>query len=340
VSARLQPALASVATARQLVQGAAARWGIPAEAGGDAMLVVAELVTNAVLHAGTDVKLGVRPLGPGLRVEVGDGSSRAPVLPAASPVLAAGEPDDHDGMDEMDALGALEEVLGGRSMTGRGLTLVDAVADRWGVDHPGSGGKTVWAEIGTGAAGGDRGAGSAGGTPEAGEGDCGRGGTAGGEAAVRVARLTGVPVWLVAESSTHFADLARELRVVALDQRRPPELAGLAALAREIGARLDRHRAISAAAVAAATARHDRLVDLEVALDDDITGVFARLEKLLWGLAGAATRRQLLTLPPGPDVLAYRRWYRDEVISQLSGRPPKPCPLPSAPSPAGKARRR
>jgi hypothetical protein len=38
-------------------------------------------------------------------------------------------------------------------------------------------------------------------------------------------------------------------------------------------------------------------------------------------------RRHLLTMPPSEEVVAYRRWYRDEIESQMRGRPPRPCPL-------------
>lgn len=80
---------------------------------------MSELVTNAVLHAQSDVTLGVQIVDGLLRVEVGDGSPYVPQLRADSEV----------------ALG------------GRGVALVDACADRWGVTPRPPEGKTVWFEL-------------------------------------------------------------------------------------------------------------------------------------------------------------------------------------------------
>ncbi|WP_437088487.1 ATP-binding protein [Streptomyces sp. enrichment culture] len=94
-------------------------------------LVVAELAANAALHgsvAGRDFELRLtydRAAGL-VRVEVSD---THPGLPDAS----ARPPEDADG--------------------GRGLLLVAAVADRWGVAGRTGPGKTVWAECAVGAQG-------------------------------------------------------------------------------------------------------------------------------------------------------------------------------------------
>lgn len=84
----------------------------------DAALLVTELVSNAVRHAGTPVTVRATLLGGLLRLEVEDGSTR-PVRDKADDLMAE---------------------------NGRGLLLVDALADRWGVEaHPH--GKQVWAEL-------------------------------------------------------------------------------------------------------------------------------------------------------------------------------------------------
>ncbi|MFE5815167.1 ATP-binding protein [Streptomyces sp. NPDC056479] len=83
-------------------------------------LGVSELVANVVRHV-PDRRCEVlisRRTG-GVRVEVADGCGRMPALPAQSRL------DDE---------------------SGRGLVLVDAVADKWGVDGRGGEGKTVWFE--------------------------------------------------------------------------------------------------------------------------------------------------------------------------------------------------
>ncbi|MCX4455759.1 ATP-binding protein [Streptomyces sp. NBC_01728] len=84
-----------------------------------AELVISELVTNAVRHAGTGhVSMTVRLIATVLRIEVCDSS---PVLPQ---------------------LGLPDEC----SENGRGLFLVAALADQYGAE-PTSTGKRCWAEI-------------------------------------------------------------------------------------------------------------------------------------------------------------------------------------------------
>ena len=80
------------------------------------MLVVSELVTNAMVHAGTGCTLDLRHSDDELRVEVRDRSHEAPVMGVV-------HPDD---------------------VGGRGLLVVDAVTEAWGWE-PTIDGKRVWA---------------------------------------------------------------------------------------------------------------------------------------------------------------------------------------------------
>ena len=84
----------------------------------DAELLTSELVANAVLHARTAFRVAVDVDDRRLRVEVHDASSGTPVRR---------RPD-------------------ARATGGRGVLIVDAVADRWGVD-PDVDGKVVWFEL-------------------------------------------------------------------------------------------------------------------------------------------------------------------------------------------------
>ncbi|WP_405192660.1 SpoIIE family protein phosphatase [Streptomyces anthocyanicus] len=89
----------------------------------DALVVVSELVTNAVVHAGTDVEVGLQVEGTGtLVVEATDQHpSRAP--------RSADPETPHDSAEY-----------------GRGLRLVAALAEAWGITYrPGT--KTVWARL-------------------------------------------------------------------------------------------------------------------------------------------------------------------------------------------------
>ncbi|WP_093552212.1 ATP-binding protein [Streptomyces althioticus] len=110
----------SAAVARRLVQIVILRrWGLTPKLTEDAVLLVSELVGNAVRHTGARAfGLRMRHRRGWIRVEVRD-PSRA--LPCLMPV------------QEMD-------------ISGRGLFLVDKLADRWGVDLL-SHGKTTWFEM-------------------------------------------------------------------------------------------------------------------------------------------------------------------------------------------------
>jgi anti-sigma regulatory factor (Ser/Thr protein kinase) len=112
---RLSPEPAAARAARALVRSA-----VPAARREDACLAVSEIVTNAVLHAREPIILRVLVNGTVVRVEVQDGS---PVTPAISLLDPAG------------------------GVTGRGLVLVAAVTDAWGVEEVPDG-KIVWFTIG------------------------------------------------------------------------------------------------------------------------------------------------------------------------------------------------
>ncbi|MCB5178309.1 ATP-binding protein [Streptomyces antimicrobicus] len=82
------------------------------------ILLISELVTNAVVHTGCPAVLRMLFGGPGVRVEVTDASDRPPAPRHAS----------------------------GDDTGGRGLELVDGLADRWGWQREGAG-KRIWCEI-------------------------------------------------------------------------------------------------------------------------------------------------------------------------------------------------
>ncbi|MFF6777784.1 ATP-binding protein [Streptomyces sp. NPDC012637] len=111
-----------VAALRRIVRIHLKAWGLP-RLTGVAQLCVSELVTNVIRHVGpgTPTSLRLSMNGTYLRIEVRDPDCQA--LPT---VIAAG-PD---------------------SESGRGMALVDAMADRWGV-LLGSDRKVTWCEIAT-----------------------------------------------------------------------------------------------------------------------------------------------------------------------------------------------
>ncbi|MGW7544431.1 ATP-binding protein [Streptomyces sp. NPDC054770] len=110
--------LARLLTERQLDE-----WGMPfAET---ATQIVAELASNAVLHgrvAGRDFRLGLRlSADRTLRIEVTDARG--------------------------DRVPRLHDPVSGDAESGRGLLIVGAYADRWGVAEAPAGCKVVWAEL-------------------------------------------------------------------------------------------------------------------------------------------------------------------------------------------------
>ena len=113
----LAPEPGSVARARGFLTDTLRRWSVPEETELVARLALSELVTNAVVHASTDLVVRVRPDDDGIWVGVSDQNRELPVVREAP----------------------------GEGLGGRGLAIVAAVARRWGVDRRFSRrGKTVW----------------------------------------------------------------------------------------------------------------------------------------------------------------------------------------------------
>lgn len=117
VELALSPHPSSVARARSFVSEALERWAVPEQTEQLARLAISELVTNAIVHARSNVVVRVRPEADAVWVGVTDQDDTLPVRQTSEP--------DGDG--------------------NRGLAIVEAVARRWGVDQQFSRpGKTVW----------------------------------------------------------------------------------------------------------------------------------------------------------------------------------------------------
>ncbi|MGV9243127.1 ATP-binding protein [Streptomyces sp. NPDC003710] len=119
----LSPTPRGARLARLLAAEQLRSWGLDVDR---ASLVVAELAANAITHGrvpGRDFRLTLYVVGDTLRIEVTD--ARGDRLPA--PQHPAGDAE-----------------------SGRGLVVVEAVADRWGVASGPYPCKTVWAELSAG----------------------------------------------------------------------------------------------------------------------------------------------------------------------------------------------
>lgn len=116
---RLSPSVQVVAEARRYAVRTVERLGADGEAQESVRTLVSELVTNAVLHAGTDILLDITDANCQVRVSVTDGS---PALPRQRRI-------DH------------------ASCTGRGLRLLRILSVTSGTDSSDAvrpGGKAVW----------------------------------------------------------------------------------------------------------------------------------------------------------------------------------------------------
>jgi anti-sigma regulatory factor (Ser/Thr protein kinase) len=109
--------------ARHLVVAALREWGHDETLVENAALVLSELATNAVVHAGSPFSVTVHVNDSTLRVAVRD----------ARPLAAT-----------VSEEGLIEEGLIPR--TGHGLGLIDEISTRWGVESTPDG-KVVWAEL-------------------------------------------------------------------------------------------------------------------------------------------------------------------------------------------------
>ncbi|MET9657338.1 ATP-binding protein [Streptomyces sp. NPDC006510] len=111
-----------VSLARAELRTALAGWGFP-ELEEAAVLVLSELLTNAGQHArvtpGREIETRFRPMRGGVRIEVHDASDVPPEVREPEPGACGG----------------------------RGLVLVEALADRWGYGARCGPGKVVWAEL-------------------------------------------------------------------------------------------------------------------------------------------------------------------------------------------------
>jgi anti-sigma regulatory factor (Ser/Thr protein kinase) len=145
VSVELPGEARSAGEARAFVAEQCRAWRLD-EILDDVTLPVSELVTNAVIHARTPLSLTVSLTSAFIEVSVRDRNARPPVarpvrldLSADIDVAAARAPDLPE--DPRDPL--LHVGDSGSIAAGRGLLIVDAIADEWGVLQLAHG-KEVW----------------------------------------------------------------------------------------------------------------------------------------------------------------------------------------------------
>ncbi len=291
-SRELPPRGASVGDARALVRAAldeadARQWLDEAE------LAVSELVTNALVHAGTTIRVQVRVDGAGLRVEVADSSPHLPVHRDYAPT----------------------------SGTGRGLHLVDDVVDEWGVVLHNEG-KVVWFEIRSPTAPSDRE--TAGSARESPFGPAFPAHDPGRSADDTVAvELLNFPLLLHAAWQEHAATLLREFLLVTLDD----ELASFARHAQASDAMNLLHEQAPAPELRddpdaiMATAIEPQVSVQRLVLTVPRTSLphFETLDRMLGEATALARTGTLLAPPTQPEISDMRTWMCQQILAQAAG---------------------
>jgi anti-sigma regulatory factor (Ser/Thr protein kinase) len=280
---------------RQLLDGQ-----LDATALDTAELCVSELVTNAILHASTDVELSVTLGRQRVRLAVRDQSSDLPTLERHTSTAS----------------------------TGRGLAMVIAMADAWGIDRHDYRGKTVWCELAEGASDTpqvdtqdvlDAWELTMSDVPEAAE-------PAHGTTTVS---LIGYPVGLGLALQEHYDAVVRECQLLAAPRRRgasdlPPSLVELArALAERYPAELS-HFARPDPRRVAAEARGDATVDLDYSWSEDDVPLLQAWQQIFDEVDVHARAGDLLVPGISAELARLRGWALAEFADQPRGALPRP----------------
>lgn len=264
-----------------------------------AALGVSELVTNALLHAEPPIRLRLGGTTKHPRVEVHDSSARPPDLGTG----AFDEDDEH-----------LMRTFG------RGLGIVALYSSRWGADVSGDG-KVVWFEPSV--------------EPGLDAADSEADVFVLDEAVSRrladnpaperllTVRLLGLPVASFATFREWYAEVRRELRLLALSHPESyPVATELAALAIQVEAERAQARGVHALDDAIAAGLEE--VDLEYQVPPTTPVTMRRLSDALDRVDLFCREHLLLTLPEDPRTIAVRRWYFGEFSRQADGSAPTP----------------
>jgi PAS domain S-box-containing protein len=268
----IAPESSSVGAARRFVEQRLADTGLVEDVIETAVLLTSELVTNAVIHAGTELHVRVS-VGVGVLVEVRDETEQLPLQRNHSD----------------DAVG------------GRGLDLVELLADNFGVVPIAGAGKSVWFVVGD-------------------PGGAVRGGWATVDTTSSSSRviLRHLPLVLYDVMQEHHEALLREYTLQLLDRAGPRS-----ALLIDVAA-ADRARQMIAAAVsdwrttcpAFQTVSH---FDLAVEVSPDNAAGFERFTSVVDSAEEQAALGRLLTRPALPEIAALRRWLFGQIVGQLDG---------------------
>jgi hypothetical protein len=144
----------------------------------------------------------------------------------------------------------------------------------------------------------------------------------------RTVRLIGVPVDLYLEATRHMGEIAREFALISFGERsgvneRVP--AQLLELVDDLRGRFRGDTDAIRAQVEAAARDGKDTVEIELPADETAAEITERITDLLDAADEFCRSGDLLTLAAPPQVVAWRHWWRDQVVGQVrEGAEPMP----------------
>ena len=247
----------------------------------DGELAVSELVTNAVLHGREPITVRILITQDCVRVEVHDGSAISPSFSMLDPT----------------------------AVTGRGLMLISAASDKWGVE-PAPNGKQVWFEL------------HADGVPEEVEADVDAllaawGDDLVGDPALEQVRvvLTDLDTALVARAEAHVEALLRELSMLGDDVN--DDTARVARTVLQAAAGMDAVRADLKHQLAVAVSAGAPLVDLTLTIQRDDAELVRDFSHAVDEADRLSRAGRLLTTPAPAELSDARQSYLRRLLAQL-----------------------
>ena len=136
----------------------------------------------------------------------------------------------------------------------------------------------------------------------------------------RIVRLLGVPVDLYLEGSRHMGEIVREFALISFGERsgvneRVP--ARLLQLVDDLRGRYARNTDAIRSRVEEASRAGSETVDIELPGDETAVQITEHLTELLDAADEFCRSGDLLTLASSPEVVAWRHWWRDQVVGQI-----------------------
>lgn len=269
----LPPAPDSARQARRFVTDVLTAAGVDSDRRDTAVLLTSELVTNGIVHALTDLQVTVEATRQWVRIEVVDGN---PNLPQRR---------DYDA----------------EAMTGRGLEMLELLADDMGMQALPDDGKRVWFRLGG-----------------VGGGRADQDVTAPATSTLAVV-LRNLPVALYCAWQQHASAILREALLAALDETS-------AGVPGDVAMANDAMSALSGCSSEAFALRDAGVQNADLTLSLPVGAVphFPVLRDVLRRCSAMSLVGQLLVPPALPEIQAVRNWVASEVMRQAAGLAPSP----------------